>query len=157
ASEECQGRGIDTEGINKAADYIVEELKKAGLKAGGKDGSWFQPFSFGTGTFTVEGTNTLTLRGPQGQSIELPMGKDYQVLPMSGVGKASAPVIFAGYGVTAAEADYDDFKGVDATGKIVVVLRRVPRWNNDATPFAKNQDAYSALATKIASIERANA
>src|SRR5438132_12224938 len=62
ASEECEGRGIDTEGINKAADYIVSELKAAGVKPGGKDGSYFQPFTVQDGSGTIEGTNTLTVR-----------------------------------------------------------------------------------------------
>ena len=64
ASDECEGRGIDTKGINRAADYIVGELKQAGLRPGGKDGSWFQPFSVNQGDGAVKGVNTLTLRGP---------------------------------------------------------------------------------------------
>ena len=47
ASPECEGRGVDTEGINKAAAYIANELKAAGLKPGGKDGTYFQPFVVG--------------------------------------------------------------------------------------------------------------
>src|SRR5262245_20955393 len=47
ASPECEGRGPGTEGLDKAADYIVANFKKAGLKPGGKDGGYFQPFSSG--------------------------------------------------------------------------------------------------------------
>src|SRR5439155_7693006 len=79
ASEECEGRGIDTQGINQAADYIVNELKQAGLKPGGKDGTFFQPFSVNQGDGEVKGINNLTLRGPQGQSIELSIDKDFKV------------------------------------------------------------------------------
>src|SRR5947208_6194050 len=99
ASEECEGRGIDTQGINKAADYIVSELKAAGVKPGGKDGSYFQPFTVQDGTAKIEGTNTLTLRGPVGQEIHLTMGKDFEVLPSSVSGKVTSPVVFAGYGL----------------------------------------------------------
>ena len=91
ASDECEGRGIDTKGIDKAADYIVNELKKAGLKPGGKDETYFQPFHVGTTGATVEGVNTLTLRGPLGQVIELQPDKDFKVLPAAS-GQVEAPV-----------------------------------------------------------------
>src|SRR5258708_25608770 len=45
ASDECEGRGVETKGINRAADYIAAEFKKAGLKPGGPDDSYFQPFT----------------------------------------------------------------------------------------------------------------
>ena len=45
ASPECEGRGIETKGILKAADYVAEAFQKAGLKPAMKDGSYFQPFT----------------------------------------------------------------------------------------------------------------
>src|SRR5579871_5348930 len=45
AGPECEGRGVETKGIEKAADYIAASFKAAGLKPGGKDGSYFQPFT----------------------------------------------------------------------------------------------------------------
>src|SRR5687767_3606822 len=44
ASPECEGRGVDTKGIDKAADYIAEAFQKAGVKPAMKNGSYFQPF-----------------------------------------------------------------------------------------------------------------
>src|SRR5580693_5044225 len=70
SSDVCEGRGIATEGINKAADYIANQLKGAGLKPGGKNGTWFQPFTVASGNAMLEGDNTLVLNGPLGQSIE---------------------------------------------------------------------------------------
>jgi hypothetical protein len=157
ASEECQGRGIDTEGIHKAAEYLANEFKQAGLKPGGKGGTYFQPFNVAVGAATLEGTNAVTLTGPQGQTIALQAGKDFQILMLGGSGEVKAPVVFAGYGLTVPKANYDDFKGLDVTGKVVVVLRRVPRWNNDATPFAGDQNAYQGVEAKIANAERRGA
>jgi hypothetical protein len=152
ASEECEGRGIDTKGIHKAADYIANEFKAAGLKPGGKDGSWFQPFTVNAGG--GKDTTTITLHGPQGQVIELAVNKDFKVLPMSGSGQVKAPVVFAGYGLTAPDANYDDYKGLDAAGKVVVVLRRTPRWNNQFAPFGGNQDKYQGYEAKFAAAEQ---
>ncbi|HEV3021180.1 MAG TPA: M28 family peptidase, partial [Pirellulales bacterium] len=150
ASDVCEGRGIDTQGINKAADYIADQLKQAGLKPGGKNGTYFQPFTVDDGMSKVEDDNTFTLRGPLGQEIALKLGKDYQALPMSSGGMVSAPVVFAGYGVQAKSPDYDDFKGIDVAGKIVVVLRRVPRWDSEAAPFAADKEKFAGLEAKIA-------
>src|SRR5262249_7850377 len=135
ASAECEGRGVDTEGIHKAAEYIANEFKKAGLKPGGPKGSWYQPFTISAGTSKLDGPGALRLRGPQGQEIVLEGGKHFQVLGMSGDGKATAPLVFAGYGATAPRIGYDDYKGLDVAGKVVIVLRRLPRWNNPNVPF----------------------
>jgi hypothetical protein len=153
ASPECEGRGVDTQGINKAADYLVNQFKAAGLKPGGKDGTWFQPFTVNEGDGKVDGPNTLTLRGPQGQTIDLTMDKDFKVLPMSVSGKVNAPIVFAGYGLTVPTADYDDFKGLDVAGKIVVVLRRTPRWDNEFAQFGGHKEAYAGFETKIGTCE----
>jgi hypothetical protein len=149
ASDECEGRGVDTKGINKAADHIVAQLKEAGLKPGGKDGTWFQPFKLSEGVAKIEGANQVVLRGPLGQQVELTFHKDFEVLQMSGTGQVTAPIVFAGYGVQAKKLSYDDFKGVDVAGKIVVVLRRVPRWDNDAAPFGTNKEEHAGLENKI--------
>ena len=66
ASDECEGRGPDTAGINRAADYIAKEFKEAGLKPGGPDGSYFQPFKIAKGSAKFEAAK-LTLYGPLGQ------------------------------------------------------------------------------------------
>src|SRR5438552_30409 len=97
ASDECEGRGVTTRGINLAADYIAGEFKKAGLKPAGTDGGYFQPFSITTGT-KLGSPNVLVLRGLLGQVIELRQGVDFQVVGLSAAGKVSATVVFAVYG-----------------------------------------------------------
>jgi hypothetical protein len=149
ASPECEGRGVDTEGINKAADYIAGEFKKAGLKPGGPKGSYFQPFSISVGVSKLKGPGKLVLRGPQGQTVELTAGKDFEVTVGSGPGTVNAPLVFAGYGVTEGKDGYDDYKGADVAGKVVVVLRRVPRWDNSELPFGGSERAKASLAALI--------
>lgn len=135
ASDEFEGRGVTTNGINKAADYIAEQFKASGLKPGGKDGSYFQPFTMPGATLT--GTPVLTLTGPQGQVLELKPGKQFNAFGMSHGGEAAGPLVFVGYGITAGEKQqsYDDYKDVDVEGKIVVILRDTPRADNRFVPF----------------------
>jgi hypothetical protein len=148
ASDECEGRGIETVGIQKAAAYIAAEFAKAGLKPGGRDGSYFQPFTV-QGQSKLEGTSTLTLKGPLGQQIELRLGTDFQVMGTSGGGHVTAPLVFVGYGATAPDIGYDDYKDADVAGKIVVALRHTPRWNNKDLRFdGDNKDKHAALTKK---------
>jgi hypothetical protein len=154
ASPECEGRGVETQGINKAADFIAAEFKKAGLKpVEGADG-YFQPFTM-YGTSKLEGTNTLVLKGPQGQTIELPINEKFRPLGLSGAGKASAPVVFAGYGATAKGIGYDDYNGVGTAGRVVIVLRRTPRADNQAVPFdGANAARHAALKEKVVNADQ---
>lgn len=132
ASDEFEGRGVTTNGINKAAGYIAQQFEKAGLKAGGKEGSYFQPFSMPGGT--LAGPAALKLTGPNDQVIDLKPGAQFNLFGMSHAGDVSGPLVFVGYGITTPE--YDEYKGLDVEGKIVVVLRDTPRADNRFTPFA---------------------
>lgn len=148
ASDECEGRGVSTKGINLAADYIAGEFKKAGLKPGaGKDG-YFQPFTM-SGPAELKGPNVVVLHGPDGKEIELKQDKDFRVLGLSASGKITAPVVFAGYAATAKEIGYDDFNGIDVAGKVVVIVRRTPQ-AKDKKPFDGDRSAHhAALVTKL--------
>src|SRR5581483_9716053 len=98
ASDEFEGRGVTTRGIQKAADYIAEQFRQAGLKPGGKDGSYFQPFTMKGATET--GPSRLRLTGPQGQDVVLQQGLQFQPLGMSAPGEAKGGLAFVGYGIT---------------------------------------------------------
>src|SRR5262249_32347006 len=125
ASDECEGRGVTTKGINLAADYIATDFKKAGLQPAGDDGTYFQNFKVISGAAKLESPNSLVLTGPKDQRIELTINDHFLPLGISESGKVkNAPIVFAGYGATAAGIDYDDYKGVDVEGKVVIILRR---------------------------------
>src|SRR5205809_6825783 len=70
ASDECEGRGVGTKGLDKAAEYIAAQFARSGLKPGGADGTYFQPFPFATNA-ALDGTSTLELVGPNGKKIVL--------------------------------------------------------------------------------------
>ena len=119
ASDECEGRGLGTLGLDLAAHYVAAQFKKAGLQPGGVNGTYFQPFNYASGA-AADGESTCFITGPQGERIELKQGKDFQVIGTSGPGKVDAPLVFAGYGVTANKIAYDDFAGVDVKGKAII-------------------------------------
>ncbi len=136
ASDECEGRGPTTEGINRAADYIAAELKKAGLQPGFK-GGYFQPF-------TLPGAvGKVTLSGPAGKRIDLQQRAQFLPLGFDQKGEASGGVVFVGHGITCKNPAYDDYAGIDVKDKIVVVLRDTPknakisRDMKDQAPFVR--------------------
>lgn len=128
ASPECEGRGIETKGINKAADYVAGAFKLAGLKPAMKDGSYFQPFNFVTSAKLGQPTKAALI-GPGDKIRELQLGTDYNPMGYSPTSKVAGGLVFVGYGITAPELKYDDYAGLDVEGKVVVMLRRVPRYS----------------------------
>jgi hypothetical protein len=126
ASDELEGRGIGTNGLNKAADYIREQFKEAGLDVTRVNGGAFQFFKMTTKAI-LGAPNTLKFVGPDGKVIELKQDVDFVPCSFGGGGKISGDVVFAGYGLDDAAQNYRDFKGVDVKGKVVIVMRRNPR------------------------------
>jgi Zn-dependent M28 family amino/carboxypeptidase len=154
ASPECEGRGIETKGIDRAADHVAETFKAAGLKPAMKDGTYFQPFVVSMSPKVVKPT-ALALAGGDTKK-ELKLNTDFTVMGYSAAGKANAGLVFAGYGITAPKLKYDDFADLDVKDKVVVVLRRTPRYGEKGdkrfdTSVARDDDSpHAAFASKIA-------
>ena len=133
ASDQCEGRGPTTKGINLAADYIADQFKKAGLEPGGVENTYFQPFTISGAV--QEAPAVLTLKGPKGEEIELKEGEQFFPLAIGGKGKeAGVGVVFAGYGAAVSTLKYDDYAGIDVEDKVVIVLRDVPHTKNKESP-----------------------
>lgn len=147
-SEECEGRGAQTQGLNKAADYIAQEFKKIGLKPGGPKDSYFQPYTMQTGRAKVGAGNSVRLTGPLGQQIELEPGQHFETVGLSVSGKLTAPVVFVGYGLSVPDLKYDDYAGIDVTGKIVIVMRKTPMPGSDHAKFGGERNARIASLTE---------
>jgi hypothetical protein len=151
ASDACEGRGPGTQGIDKAADFIAAAFRTAGLLGGMPDGSFFQPFTVRGSPMLAPGAE-VTLNGPDSFK-RLTLKDDFQVMGLSGSGTVSAPLVFAGYGITCPDPAYDDYHGLDLAGKIVLVIRRTPRFGDKDRPFAADDQTvqqHAALQTKIA-------
>lgn len=141
ASEELQGRGSGTQGADLAADYIADRFRAAGLKPAGTAGSFFQPFKVFTGVRLGE-ENQLVLRRAARRTGAV--RTEWMPLGFTANGSVSAPVVFAGYGISRPDLKYDDYKGIDVRGKIVLVLRHTPDLDEDGQ-FAP----YSRLSYKV--------
>jgi hypothetical protein len=148
ASPACEGRGPTTKGINRAADYIAEQFKKAGLKPG-NPADYFQPFRI------AGAQGSLTLVGPQGQKVVLQRGMHFIPLGHDQEGTVTAPVAFAGYGI--ATKDYDDYAGLDAKDKVLVILHDTPRPGTARRPPAFAPYLFAPFTTKLTQAQRKGA
>ena len=144
SSDEMEGRGPGTQGLEKAGDYIRDEFRQLGLKSGAADDSYRQPFQVSLDFKPVPDKTSLTLRGPDGQAWQLEIGRDFQALAAGGSGKAQAPLVFAGYGISAPSLGYDDFEGLDVEGKVLLVLRQEPQ-QGDAEQQVRRQEHHETL------------
>lgn len=127
SADEMEGRGPGTLGLQKAGDYVRDEFRRLGLKSGPPDGSYRQAFEVSLGSRPVAAQTSLTLRGPGGQAWQLELGRDFQPSTAGAAGRVQGPLVFAGYGISAPDLGYDDFAGLDAEDKILLVIRREPQ------------------------------
>lgn len=127
ASDELEGRGVETKGIEVAADHILKEYQKAGLKPGLPDGTWRQEFEVRIGDVVLTDSNSVLLRGPNDAQLTLGLESEFQPIRRGGSGKASGGLVFIGYGITSEEDKYNDYAGIDVKGRIVVLIRREPQ------------------------------
>ena len=125
ASDEFQGRSMGGPGEEKTVAYLTEQFKAAGLEPGGENGGWTQTVPMirtklqAPVRFSVSREPDSPLRFPD--DIYLSTVRDTDRAKIAG-----APMVFVGYGVTAPERGWDDFKGVDLKGKVAVFLVNDP-------------------------------
>lgn len=166
ASDALEGRGIDTAGINKAADYIADQFRQLGLKTDLYDGKPFQWFNITTSAkLGPAEKNVLSFRGPEIHRhlqnepeklvwdravIDLRLDKDFNPLAAGGSAKFDLPLVFVGYGITAPEAKYDDYAGLDVKNKAVVIIRHQPQQTNPHSPLGPSPSRHAPFERKIA-------
>ena len=149
SSDELEGRGVETKGIELAAERILAEYEKYGLKPGMPDGSYRQPFDITVGSVDVS-SDTRVAFTTNGKTITLKLGDQYQPLQRGGNGACKGELVFVGYGITSAEDNYDDYAGVDVEGKILVMLRREPQQGKVDGAFRGTETStHSYIDTKL--------
>ncbi|KQX20221.1 MULTISPECIES: M28 family metallopeptidase [unclassified Sphingomonas] len=144
SDDSFEGRAPATEGEKKTIAYIVGQMKAAGLKPGMPDGTWTQ--SVPLLKSDIVGAPKLALKMGDGASRALTQGEEIAVrAALTGQDKvdlASAPLVFVGYGVKAPERGWDDFKGADLKGKILVVLVNDPDFEGGEGDFGGKTMTY---------------
>src|SRR5687768_6903597 len=125
ANDSMKGRDTGSPEHRKAAEYVADQFKRAGIEPGGTRG-YFQPVSFRSRRI-VEEQSSLALIRKGGQVDPVVLGDDatfsMRIEPAPSV---DAALVFAGYGLQVPEAKHDDLAGLDLNGKIVVLLTGGP-------------------------------
>ena len=133
ASPEMRGRATGSPELEKAADYIAAQFRAIGLKPiDGK--SYLQAFSVTTNAKLGHGNHFEYVE--RGSATSLKAGDDFIPFNFSSRGKSTGSVVFAGYGITAPEYNYDDYAGLDVKDKLVLILRHEPQEFDDKSVFA---------------------
>jgi Zn-dependent M28 family amino/carboxypeptidase len=134
ASDLLEGRGPGTRGDQLAQAYIAAQFELLGLEPAGPNRSYLQPFEL----VGIDGQpEQLEAKGPKGERLSLSSGEEVIVTAgaQAGTSKvADAELVFVGYGIQAKEYDWDDFKGQDVRGKVLLVMNNDP--DEDPALFA---------------------
>ncbi|MEZ5331617.1 MAG: M28 family peptidase [Thermoanaerobaculia bacterium] len=131
ADDLLEGRGPSTRGDALTQLYLARTMELLGLQPGGPGGSWLQPFDIVS--VEAEVPERWTFLGPR-SGLNLDFWDDF--IAASGVQDSqavisAAEVVFVGYGIQAPEYQWDDFKGADLSGKVLLMLNNDPDWDPD--------------------------
>jgi Zn-dependent M28 family amino/carboxypeptidase len=124
AADDMEGRETGSPGLRKAQEYVVEQLKHAGLEPAGSKG-YYQPVQF-VSRQIVESDSSLVLVN-NGHTVPLTLGEDAIFSTRVNLAPTvDAPLVFAGYGLTVPENNFNDLEGLDLRGKVAVVFPGAP-------------------------------
>ena len=155
ASDELEGRGPQTKGLELAAQRIEKVYTDAKLIGKGDEGSYRQPFEIPLDVKVMDDVTRLAFETSSGK-VELEPGEDFQPLAAGGSGEAKAELIFVGYGIDAPDLNYSDYKDIDVEGKVVVMIRREPQQDDETSVFdGKRTSQHSFIRTKIDAAKKA--
>ncbi len=129
ADDKYEGRGPGSQGDRAAREYLIKELEAIGLEPGAADGSWQQVFELVGVTTDQPPEWTFTA-----DDDELTLKQWDQFIVSSGVQSeraevSDAEIVFVGYGIEAPEYDWNDYKGQDLEGKVLLMLNNDPSWD----------------------------
>lgn len=149
ASDELEGREAGTRGETVASGFISSELKKYGVLPFGDNGTYFQNYNLAT--TIADSTSEITLLDASGKEQKT-FHQKLDILIGSGCVKdinVTTDFVFVGYGITADEYQYDDYKGLDVKGKVVVAIEGEPENGNSTYFHGADESKYSETATKV--------
>jgi len=145
ASDEYEGRGPGTHGEDLSINYIADQFKKIGLAPGNTDGTYFQKVPL-VGIATQQ--NAEMKVKASGKEIKLRFSEDFVARSVRVTQKTGfdADMVFVGYGVVAPEYGWDDYKGMDVRGKVLLMLVNDPAVPDPKNPAKLDQKMFKGRA-----------
>ncbi len=145
ASDEFEGRAPATRGEELTVRYLIEQFQRLGLRPGNPDGTYVQKVPLVGITADPSASLTVTANGKQ---TSLRYGQDFVAWTRRVVETSSveADLVFVGYGVQAPEFQWDDFKGTDVRGKMLVVLINDPPVPDPRDPSRLDERVFGGRA-----------
>ncbi|HET8611361.1 MAG TPA: M28 family metallopeptidase [Sphingomonas sp.] len=147
SSDAFEGRGPATPAETKTVDYIIQQMKADGLQPGGPmingKRQWTQDVPLLRSEIVGQPQSSMDIGG-----VKTPLTQGQEIAiraPLDGkkqIDISNAPLVFVGFGVKAPERNWDDFKGVDMHGKIMVVLVNDPDFQTSNTDFGGKAMTY---------------
>jgi len=143
-SEKYAGRLTGTEEYNTCAEWVASLLETWGIAPAGNNGTYLQAFP-NSYTLVFEGCEVYLHLSYKDSVIKKSYQYEDEFIPgsTSGSGEVTGEVIYVGYGITAPELGYDDYKGVDVKGKIILMEREAPVSPDDNPELFKKWRPYS--------------
>jgi hypothetical protein len=131
SSDALEGRLSLTRGSEVAIQWIASEFAKAGLKPAGDSRSYLQPVPLWEFRTNRQADYLQLKQGSTEETLHFPdaFGQFAEKVDIT------APVAFAGFGITAPELGYDDYKNLDAKGKVVLIFDHEPQETNPKSIF----------------------
>lgn len=139
AHDSTRGRLVGTPEVEKVADWIRDRFVALGLEPAGDEGTFDHRFEMSW--FSLGDGNELTVHGAAGAR---PVGDGWHPMNVAGTGFADGEVVFAGFGIVEPRLGWDDYRGGDVAGKIVLVLEREPGVDDPLSPFDGLVTAHNA-------------
>jgi len=145
ASDEFEGRGPGTKGEDLAINYIADQFKKIGLAPGNTDGTYFQKVPLVGITTGQDAEMSVTVGS---KNLKMKFGDDFVARTVRVVEKTGfdSDVVFVGYGVVAPEYGWDDYKGMDVRGKVLIMLVNDPPVSDSKNPAKLDDKMFKGRA-----------
>ncbi len=145
SSDRYEGRAPGTDGESLTVGYLVDQFRRIGLKPGNTDGTFIQKVPL-VGITAAGGPLTLTKGAEERQLVWQDDIVAWSPRVIAEAGLAASDLVFVGYGVVAPEYNWDDYKGLDVTGKTVVVLVGDPPVPNPDNPSELDAKVFGGRA-----------
>lgn len=156
ADDLLEGRDTGSRGARIAAKYITSQFERVGLEPVGDDESYLQAVSFVRQSASASSVFNVEI---DGEMVPLEYGRDFVVtgMPMVSGQLQTLEAVFAGFGVKAEEYNYDDYDGLDASGRAVIYVGGEPKSDDETYFKGESATPYSGITRKLSNAEKSGA